>query len=177
MLSAALTVSSVQAGIIDSVKSAYNFVVEDMKAIIDKHDYDIYVTLYAWHNRLTYDRRHLKRYNEKALGFGVGISHTRENGDWSGFHALGFMDSHNKFETYFGYVYQWNWTFGDEKQWRAGIGYTMGLTQRHEYNYIPLPLVLPLFGVGYRGFNLQAAYVPGGTNDGNVLFVFARYQF
>ena len=54
---------------------------------------------------------------------------------------------------------------------------TLGLTQRHEYSYIPIPVPLPLIGVGYRALNLQAAYVPGIKNDGNVLFVFTRFEF
>ena len=159
------------------IESAYNFVCNDIKSIVDEHDYDVYAPLHAWHNRYTYDHEHTSRYNEDSFGFGLGISHTLEDGDWSGLYAMGFEDSNYHLETFFGYGYQWNWTFGDEDQWRAGIGYTMGLTQRHEYKYIPVPLALPLFGVGYRGLNLQAAYVPGVHNNGNVLFIFARYQF
>ena len=32
--------------------------------------YDLYVPLYAWHNRLTYDQEHIDRYNENPWGAG-----------------------------------------------------------------------------------------------------------
>ncbi len=169
--------ASAYAGFSDTIESGFNFIKNDISEIAADHDYDVYAPLHAWHNRLTYDHEHINRYNEDSFGFGLGISHTRDNGDWSGLYAMGFEDSNYHLETFYGYGYQWNWTYGDENQWRAGVGYTIGMTQRHEYQYIPVPLALPLFGVGYRGLNLQAAYVPGLKNNGNVLFVFARYQF
>ena len=154
-----------------------DFLHSDISQMYHEHDYDIYVPFHAWHNRLTYDKEHLNRYNEHAWGLGLGISHFDNENNWSGLYAMGFKDSNSYLETYFGYARQWNWTAGSEDQWRAGVGYALGLTQRHEYHYIPLPLPLPLIGVGYRGLNLQAAYVPGIKNDGNVLFIFSRFQF
>ena len=161
----------------DSLSKYGDFLYRDISMMVCEHDYDIYVPFHAWHNRLFYDREHLDKYNEEAWGFGLGISHYDNDDNWSGLYAMGFKDSNYYLETYFGYAYQWNWTYGDEHQWRAGAGYTLGLTQRHEYSYIPVPLPLPLVGVGYRNFNLQAAYVPGIKNDGNVLFIFSRFQF
>ncbi len=161
----------------DNLSKYGDFLYRDISMMLCEHDYDIYVPFYAWHNRLTYDREHLNKYNEEAWGFGLGISHFDNDDNWSGLYAMGFKDSNKYLETYFGYAYQWNWAYGDENQWRAGAGYTLGLTQRHEYSYIPVPLPLPLIGVGYRNFNLQAAYVPGIKNDGNVLFIFSRFQF
>lgn len=154
-----------------------DFLVEDIKDIRCMHRYDVYVPFYAWHNRLTYDRKHIKKYNENPWGAGFGISRYNSENTWSGLYFMAFDDSNNYLETYFGYARQWNWTAGEHNEWRAGIGYTLGLTQRHEYAYIPVPLPLPLIGVGYRRFNIQAAYVPGVKNDGNVLFAFARYEF
>ena len=138
---------------------------------------DVYTPFYAWHNRLAYDNEHIKKYNENPWGAGFGISHYNSENTWSGLYFMAFDDSNNYLETYFGYARQWNWTAGEHNEWRAGIGYTLGLTQRHEYAYIPVPLPLPFIGVGYRRFNIQAAYVPGVKNDGNVLFAFARYEF
>ena len=48
------------------------------------------------------------------------------------------------------------------------------MTQRHEYSYIPVPLPLPIAAVTYRNFSLNATYVPGVKNDGNVLFTWLR---
>ena len=154
-----------------------DFVVEDVKDIYCGHYYDMYIPFYAWHNRLTYDKEHLDRYNEYPWGFGLGMSHYNDEQTWSGIYAMAFKDSNSYPETYFGYARQWNWTAGEHHEWRAGIGYTLGLTQRHEYAYIPVPLPLPLVGVGYKRLNIQAAYVPGIKNDGNVLFTFARIEF
>ncbi len=153
-----------------------DFVVEDVKDIYCGHYYDMYVPFYAWHNRLTYDREHINKYNEHPWGFGLGMSHYNDEQTWSGIYAMAFKDSNSYAETYFGYARQWNWTAGEHHEWRAGIGYTLGLTQRHEYAYIPVPLPLPLIGVGYKRFNIQAAYVPGIKNDGNVLFAFGRIE-
>lgn len=155
-----------------------NFIIDDVKDIWNnEHDYDLYIPFYAWHNRLAYDKKHIRRYNEYPWGGGIGISHTNDEDTWSGIYGMAFKDSNSYLETYFGYGRQWNWTAGDEKQWRVGLGYTLGVTQRHEYYYIPVPLPLPIFGLGYRSLNIQGAYIPGVKNDGNVLFLFARINF
>ena len=120
-----------------------DFLVEDIKDIRCHHRYDVYVPFYAWHNRLTYDRKHIKKYNENPWGAGFGISRYNSENTWSGLYFMAFDDSNNYLETYFGYARQWNWTAGEHNEWRAGIGYTLGLTQRHEYAYIPVPLPLP----------------------------------
>ena len=174
---AAVVISSyrAEAGIISEWT---NFIVDDVKDIYNnEHDYDLYVPFYAWHNRLTYDNKHIKKYNEYPWGAGFGISHTNSEQTWSGIYAMAFKDSNSYVETYFGYSRQWHWCAGEDNQWRAGIGYALGLTQRHEYAYIPVPLPLPILSVGYRNFNINGAYVPGVKNDGNVMFMFARINF
>lgn len=154
-----------------------NFIIDDSKEIWREHDYDLYVPFYAWHNRLTYDREHINKYNENPWGGGLGISHYNDEGTWSGLYAMAFKDSNSYLETYFGYARQWNWYAGEKNQWHAGVGYALGLTQRHEYSYIPIPLPLPMVGAGYRNLEVHGAYVPGIKNDGNVLFMFARIHF
>ena len=154
-----------------------NFIIEDIKDIRCHHTYDIYAPLYAWHNRLTYDKKHIDKYNENPWGAGFGLSHYNSQHTWSGIYAMAFKDSNSYVETYFGYARQWNYTAGQKNQWRAGIGYALGLTQRHEYAYIPVPLPLPMFGIGYRRFDIRAAYVPGIKNDGNVMFIFSSFSF
>lgn len=154
-----------------------DFVVEDVKDIYCHHKYDVYVPLYAWHNRLTYDKKHVDKYNENPWGLGFGFSHYNQENTWSGIYAMAFKDSNSYVETYFGYARQWNKTAGSDNQWRAGLGYALGLTQRHEYAYIPVPLPLPMAGVGYRNVDVRAVYVPGIKNDGNVLFIFSSFSF
>ena len=74
----------------------------------------------------------------------------------------------------FGYAFLKNWYFGTNDDLRIGAGFTAGLTQRHEYYYIPVPLPLPMAGIGYKRLDIQAAYVPGIKNDGNVLFIWTK---
>lgn len=137
----------------------------------DHSSYDLFVPLYAWHNRLTYDREHIKKYNENPWGAGLGMSRFDEDGDWHSLYAMYFKDSNGYGETMFGYAFLKNHNWHDV---RLGYGFTIGATQRHEYSYIPVPLPLPLIGIGYGRVDLQAAYVPGIKNDGNVLFIWTR---
>ena len=138
--------------------------------------YDLYIPFYAWHNRLAYDSEHIKKYNEEAWGLGFGKYRYDEDGDWRGLYAIAFKDSNFYLETMFGYAYQKNWFVNCNRDFRVGLGFTVGLTQRHEYNYIPVPLPLPMAGIEYGRLALQAAYVPGIKNDGNVLFTWLRFR-
>lgn len=137
---------------------------------------DVYLPFYAWHNRLFYDQHHIKKYNEEAWGFGLGRS-IWDGREWHGVYAMAFKDSNFYLETIAGYAYMYNWSIGGSDNWRIGAGYTIGLTQRHEYKYIPVPIPLPIAGVSYKNLALQAAYVPGIKNDGNVLFTWLRMSF
>ncbi len=138
--------------------------------------YDLYLPLYTWHNRLAYDQSHIDRYNENPWGAGLGRSFYDEDGDWHALYAMGFMDSYNKFEPIVGYGFIKNWSPDKERDWRFGVGFTMGLTARDNYDYIPLPLVLPMAGIEYKRLALQAVYIPGTRNNGNVLFAWLRWQ-
>jgi len=148
----------------------------DVKSTWNDGRISAYIPVYAWHNRLTYDRRHIDKYNEHPWGFGVGLS--RDEGDeWHGLYAMGFKDSNDYLETFFGYGYMKNFSLDCYDKWRVGIGYTLGITQRHEYSYIPVPVPLPIASISYEKFSINAAYVPGVKNDGNVLFTWVRFDF
>jgi len=137
---------------------------------------DIYLPFYAWHNRLFYDKEHINKYNEEAWGFGLGRGMWDGN-EWYGVYAMAFKDSNFYLETMAGYAHLYNWSIGGSDDWRIGAGYTIGITQRHEYKYIPVPLPLPIGSISYKNIALQAAYVPGIRNDGNVLFAWLRMSF
>ena len=134
------------------------------------------IPLNAWHNRLTYDKEHLDKYNEDPWGFGLGLSRYEGN-DWHGLYAMAFKDSNGYIETMFGYAKMFNTALDCNGDFLLGYGYTLGLTQRHEYSYIPVPLPLPMVGITYKRLSLNAAYVPGVKNDGNVLFSWLRIDF
>jgi len=139
-------------------------------------EYDLYVPVYAWHNRLTYDQEHIDKYNENPWGAGAGKHIYDKDGHWHSLYAMAFKDSNKHLETIFGYAYQYNRYFGETKDFYSGVGYTLSLTQRSEYAYIPVPLPLPIAGIGYKKFSVQAAYIPGLKNDGNVLFTWMRIE-
>ena len=137
---------------------------------------DLYAPVYTWHNRFTYDTDKVQKYNEMPWGAGIGKSFVDEDGDWHALYYIGFQDSHDMYEPMLGYAFQNVWRYGAEGDWRLGLGFTAGLTARQQYNYIPLPLVLPVVSLEYKRAALQAAYIPGTYNNGNVLFCWLRWQ-
>jgi palmitoyl transferase len=137
--------------------------------------YELYVPLHTWHNRHFYDADKIASYNENPWGIGLGKYRYDDNGNWHALYAMEFLDSHNKVEPIAGYGYEKMWRPWDG--WRLGLGYTAGVTMRQDYHYYPIPLVLPLVSVEYKRFALQSTYVPGGHNNGNVLFTWARWAF
>jgi len=138
---------------------------------------DLFATAYTWHNRLTYDSEHVQRYNENPWGGGAGLSFVDEDGDSHLLFLIAFLDSWDKIQPYGGYAYFKNWRFGYNNNFRVGAGIALGITAREQYSYIPFPLPLPVFGVGYKQFSVEAAYIPGTSNNGNVLFVWLRWTF
>ncbi len=149
---------------------------EEAKYVWRSDHYDMYVPLYAWHNRLAYDDEHIAKYNENAFGFGLGKSVYDEAGNWYGVYAFAFKDSNYELETVAGFAYQKNWSLDPDGDWKAGIGYTIGMTQREEYAYIPIPMPLPIAGIEYKRLALQTAYVPGLKNFGNVMLFWLRFN-
>lgn len=139
-------------------------------------NWDLYIPLNTWHNRMTYSREKIDSYNERPWGIGIGKSRFDTEDDWHALYAMKFQDSHNKWEPFLGYAYQKVWYPDEKRNWRLAIGFTTAITARNEYNYIPIPIALPLFGLEYKKLAIQNAYVPGGKNDGNVLFTWARWQ-
>lgn len=137
--------------------------------------YELYVPLHTWHNRRTYDADKIAEYNENPWGLGLGKYRYDEDGNWHALYAMAFLDSHNKVEPIAGYGYAKIWR--PAQDWRLGLGFTAGVTMRQDYHYYPIPLVLPLLSVEYKRLAIQTTYVPGGRNNGNVLFTWARWQF
>lgn len=135
-----------------------------------------HIPVNAWHNRLAYDKKHIKKYNENPWGLGIG-KYLYEGKDWHGVYAMVFEDSNRHAETFFGYAFIKNYSLDEADNWRAGIGYTLGITQRHEYHYIPIPAPLPIASLSYKNVSLNAAYVPGLKNNGNVLFSWIKIEF
>lgn len=137
---------------------------------------DLYLTGYAWHNRYTYTPEKLQsaHYNEFAAGGGWGKSIFDEDGDWQALYAMGFSDSHRNFQPLIGYAFQKMLHLKQDAQ--LGAGFTWFITERQDILHgIPFPgIPLPMVTLGVKRVNVFATYVPGGTNVGNVLFVFLK---
>lgn len=149
---------------------------QDVAQTYNEGNWNAMIPLRVWHNRLTYDKEHIKKYNEEPWGLGFGLSRYEGN-DWHGLYAVAFKDSNSYMQTMFGYARLYNKALDCKENWLLGYGYTLGLTQRHEYSYIPVPLPLPMAALTYKKVSLNAAYVPGVKNDGNVLFSWLRIDF
>ncbi len=138
-------------------------------------NYELYIPINTWHNRSFYSAEKIDSFNEQPWGLGLGKYRYDEDGDWNGFYAMAFQDSHRRIEPVFG--------FGFEKMWyptenlRLGAGYTVGFTMRQDIHYMPLPGIAPLLSVEYKQLALQSTYIPGGRGSGNVLFTWLRWQF
>ncbi|MGN1063741.1 MAG: lipid IV(A) palmitoyltransferase PagP [Alphaproteobacteria bacterium] len=149
-----------------------------MKKTVCSDKYEFYLPLHTWHNRLTYDRRKIKEYNENPWGGGLGKYYIDSAGNQHSLYVMAFKDSHNDFEPVTGYAWQKNWYLDEAQDWRFGLGYTLLITVRSDYDYIPIPGALPLMALEYKQVAVQGTYVPGFTkNSGNVALVWAKLKF
>ena len=137
-------------------------------------DVELYVPINTWHNRNFYESEDIHDFNERPWGIGAGKYRYDENGDWHGIYAMAFLDSNSEIEPIVGYGFQKVWRASENV--RLGLGYTLGMTVRQDFDYVPIPLLLPLFSVKYKQVALQSTYVPGGYGHGNILFSWLRWE-
>ena len=137
-----------------------------------------YLPLETRHNRATYSRQAINRFNERPWGLlGYGKGYCDDHGNWQGFYAMVFKDSHMKWEPIAGYGSTWDWYTAD-RNWHVGLGYTAFFTAREDImNYVPFPGILPLVSAGYKNLAVQGTYVPGRRGTGNVAFFWTQYTF
>ncbi len=147
----------------------------DIDGIWASKDWDLYLPVNTWHNREMYDKKKTDSYNEMPWGIGVG-KHYYKDDVMRGLYFMVFSDSHSKPEPIFGYLRQWNYYIDRDRNFSVGAGFTLGVTMRDDYNYLPLPVPLPVFGMQYKKFSLQTTYIPGPYNMFNVLFTWVRIE-
>lgn len=129
------------------------------------------VSGYAWHLPWKHKTERQKQFNSAALGAGFARSLAEDDRRQRILYVLANQDSYDKVEYMTGYVWQARWhPYGTL---RLGAGYNLLLIGRHEYNYVPLPLVLPAFSVGTDSAEMFASYVPYGE----VLLLIGRFTF
>ncbi|WP_323660378.1 lipid IV(A) palmitoyltransferase PagP [Pectobacterium versatile] len=138
--------------------------------------HDIYIPTITWHNRWTYDKEKTDKYNERPWGAGYGVSRLDKDGDWHGLYIMAFKDSYNKWEPIGGYGYEKRWRPTSDQDFQLGLGFTAGVTMRDNWNYIPIPVLLPMASISYSKLSFQVTYIPGTYNNGNVFFAWFRWQ-
>ena len=136
--------------------------------------YELYVPLNIWHNPSAYTQQKIDSFNKQPWGLGIGKYRYDADGDWHALYAMAFLESHNDIEPIAGYAFQKIWRPAGAL--RLGAGFTLGVTARADYRYIPFPLLLPLASLEYGRLAIQATYIPGGNGNGNVLFTWLRWQ-
>ena len=147
--------------------------------IYDEGKNDFYLTLYAYHDRFTYTPEKLEELNEGAYGFGFGRSILNEKGNTEMLFAMTHLDSHSDVQVNVGYAWVKNFNFiGSSK---LGVGYAAGLVSRSDFaNRIPIPFALPLGTIDFGNGSVNMILIPklnDGINNGNVLFIFAKFSW
>lgn len=144
----------------------------------DEGNTELYMSGYAWHNRYTYSKKRLqrKKYNELAWGGGLGKGFFDEKGNWHGLYAFAFLDSHKNVEPAIGYARLFVTSF--TKDFKAGLGYSILITARPDIMHnIPFPGAVPWAGIFFKKLSVKAAYIPGSSSNGNVLYMVGTYTF
>lgn len=150
---------------------------QDVKDVYCSDKWEVYLPVHTWHNRFMYDRKKTDEYWEKPWGGGLGKYNIDTKGNQHSLYAMMFLDSHKKWQPIAGYAWQKNWFLDDAKDFRFGLGYTVFITARDDYSYLPFPAALPLAAFEYKNFAIQATYIPGPYNFGNVLFTWLKWKF
>ncbi|MEO7031711.1 MAG: lipid IV(A) palmitoyltransferase PagP [Herbaspirillum sp.] len=174
-------VSSTSNSVTDSVTTSNSAPVgywgsakQAVQQVWDSDQYELYIPAHTWHNRHFYTPEKIASYNENPWGIGFGKYRYDTDGNWHALYAMAFMESHNTVEPIVGYAYQKMWHPAQDL--RVGAGFSVGVTMRSDYNYLPIPVLLPIASIEYGRFAIQTTYIPGGHNNGNVLFTWLRWR-
>lgn len=158
-----------------AVSRIWEGVKQEVGAIWRDGDIELYVPVYDWHLPFAYTDDQREEYVDYPAGFGIGKGRTDEKGNWRGFYMMVFRDSHGDPEPIAGYAWIARW--GSAEGARAGVGLTAFITARQDYDWAPVPGILPVGSLEYKRFALQGAYVPGDRNWGNVILFWCKYTF
>ncbi|MBU1235991.1 MAG: lipid IV(A) palmitoyltransferase PagP [Gammaproteobacteria bacterium] len=137
---------------------------------------ELLIPTYTWHLPFAYTDEKINGYQNYPYGLGYGRGRFDEKGNYHGVFAMGFQDSHFLPEWMVGYSWKTYWPLGEEL--KGGLGFVTGLTARSDYgHYTPVPFILPAASIEYGRWSLDAAYVPGGKGNGNVIFFVNKWRF
>ena len=141
----------------------------------DNGAWEFYLPLVTHHLRSQYTAEKIAGFQERPLGFGVGRGVYDEKGNWDGVYGMAFQDSHSKPMYMLGYGWKSIWRPAEDV--RLGLGYAAGLMSRTDiFHYVPFPAVLPMASLAYKNFNLEGIFLPGGKGNGNIFFIWAKWE-
>ncbi len=122
--------------------------------------FEAWVPGYIWHTPWGYSDSQRERYNDAAWGLGLGPSAIDDKGHTRLLYVMGSADSFSNFQYMVGYAWMAH-SLSKEDGMHLGGGYTMLLIGREDrLNYAPLPLVLPMGGLGWRRLEVMTTYIP-----------------
>ena len=137
--------------------------------------WEFYLPLVTYHLRSMYTPEKIANFQERPLGFGVGRGVYDEKGNWDGVYGMAFQDSHFKPMYMLGYGWKSIWRPAEDV--RLGLGFAGGLMSRTDiFHYVPFPAVLPMASVAYKNFNLEGIFLPGSKGNGNIFFIWAKWE-
>jgi hypothetical protein len=138
---------------------------------------EAYVPFLSWHMPFAYTSEQISSYNQSPKGFGLGKGRYNSSGNYEGMYAMVFQDSHGQPEYMIGYAWIPTWPIRDTEL-KVGVGLVGFITARADIaHYTPFPGILPVASLSIASFSVQAAYVPGGSGNGNVLFAWTKWTF
>ena len=112
--------------------------------------------IWTEHPAFDYDNRT----EENGFPFGGGLVRTviDEKGNERMLFGLVFSDSHYYPEPTFGYSWVARWPVSEK--YHVGAGYLLGVTFREDYNWLPIPMPLPVVKAGTDNVGLYMTYIP-----------------
>lgn len=125
---------------------------------------------YTIHPAYAYPNR--RQENGYTWGGGISRNIIDSRGNRRIVYAMAFSDSHNNIEPFMGYAWLSRWKMGSLPTYFEA-GYTLGLTFRGDYRWLPIPAPLPLVGFGTDNLGVYGTYVPGA----DIFFFFANLTF
>lgn len=134
--------------------------------------HDLYLSGYTWHLPYAYNTAERNEENPLTWGLGIGKTLTDERDNQRSLYGMVVEDSNFKLQYTLGYAWMARWRLAGDL--RGGLGYSIALIGRYEYDYIPLPLIAPLASVGNDSITVFATYLPF---VGDIVYIFARITF
>lgn len=143
---------------------------DGLKKIFHDGNNSLIVPMYTIHPAWDYPNR--RQENGFTWGGGISRSYLDDQGNRRLVYAMAFSDSHNNFEPFVGYAWLGRWKLGSlgSLPLYGEAGYTLGVTMRGDYSWLPIPAPLPLLGVGTENTMFYGTYVPFS----NIFFFFTN---